>query len=342
MDNFCKSITKYIIGYLYTEYLYRLRLKGLIGIIGSVSFNDYVNLRNGSNNTPGDLDLVVLLTPRSYVKYLILQALQRSTLTLPLKINIKEFKVSISYESIPILWLTGTINYINLFELKIVSPVTLLPVKSLASHVTQVPLTNAFELFISSLADLICVCNERGRNRCSELLAKRLKFLGYVYCLVNHFDLLSTYRNRIMCLELLMSQLKSNSSVNASSFSYDALDSIVGFFTRVFAVYTLRLKIAEVPNSALVSSAIVDNYFNILQLKKKGRFFKLLTSLFKHILRRSAESLTDLRFHIKYGFGLPDFLRLAVLIIADKIVRKENVSENTISSLCYMWEKVMA
>lgn len=342
MDELCKSIIKYIIRHLYTEYLCRLKLKGLVGVIGSVSFNDYADLRNGSNGTPSDLDLVVLLTPRSYVKYLILQALHRSTLRLPSKINIKEFKVSISYESIPVSWLIGTINYINLFELKIVSPETLLPEKSLAQHITRVPLTNAFELFISSLADLICVCNaEEERNRCNKVLAKRLKFLGYIYCLVNHFNLLSKYRNRVMCLELLKSQLKSDNPVDVSSFSCDMLDSLIGFFIRVFATYVLRLEMAEALDSELVSRAIVDNYLDILRLKKKRRPFQLLVGFFKHILRRSVESLAELRFCIKYGYGLPDLLRLSVLIIANRIVRKENISKNTILGLCYMWKKVM-
>ncbi|MEM2297800.1 MAG: hypothetical protein QXH10_10305 [Ignisphaera sp.] len=336
-------IVKHVIKYLYNEYLYRLKLKGLVGVIGSISFNDYASLRDRDSSAPSDLDLIILLTPRSYVKYLMLQALHGSTLGLPSKLNIKGFKVSISYESIPISWLIGTINYINLFELKIVSLKTLLPEKSLTSHIMHVPLTNAFELFISSLTDLICVCNDvkKERNRSGIVFAKRLKFLGYIYCLVNHFDFLSKYRNRVMCLELLKYRSKGDNPVDVSSSDCDMLDSFVGFFTRVFAAYVLRLKMAEVPDSELVSRAIVNEYLDILQLKKKRRFFQLLISLSKHILRRSAESLAELRFCIKYGYSLPDFLRLSVLIITNRIARKENISKNIISNLCYMWEKVM-
>lgn len=334
---------KRIIKYLYYEYLHRLRLKGLVGVIGSFSFNDYVDLQDRGINAPSDLDLIILLTPKSYVKYLVLQALHGSTLGLPSKLNIKGFKVSISYESIPISWLIGTINYINLFELKIVSPKILLPEKSLTSHITYIPLTNAFELFISSLTDLICVCNDlkKERNRSSIVFAKRLKFLGYIYCLVNHFDFLSKYQSRVMCLELLKYRLKGNNSVDVSSSDCDKLDSIVDFFTRVFATYILRLKMAKVPDGEPVSRAIVGEYLGILQLKKKRRFFQFLISLTKHILRRSTESLVELRFYIKYGYSLSDFLRLSVLIIANRVARKENISKNIISNICYIWEKVM-
>ncbi|MEM2297759.1 MAG: hypothetical protein QXH10_10095, partial [Ignisphaera sp.] len=277
-----------------------------------------------------------------YVKYLILQALCRSILGLPTKINVKGFKISISYESIPILWLIGRINYINLFELKIVSPKTLLPEKSLAQFVTQVPLANIFELFISSLADLICVYSaEKEENYCRKVIAKRLKFLGYIYCLTSHFDLLSMYQNRAICLELLKSQLKSDGFVNMEGFNCTELDSLIDFFSKVFAKYVLGLKIVKVSNSRSVSDMIVDNYLSILRSRKEKKLFKLLASLFKYILWPSVESLADLKFHIKYGCSLSDFLRLAVLIIADRIVRKKHVHKNTISSLCYMWEKVM-
>ncbi|MEM1510398.1 MAG: hypothetical protein QW096_11095 [Thermofilaceae archaeon] len=335
------KIYKLIIKHLY-ENLRKLRLKCLIGVVGSVSFDESTVLYANGRVILSDLDVIVILTPISYAKYLVLRIFYKGYFESLAKANIKGLKVSISYENPLISWLFGTINYINLFELKIIAPKELLLRKSLTFPMTQIPLVNIFELFISCLADILRICsvNRVDENYRSRTIAKRLKFLGYIYCLVHRLNFLNTHRNRAMCLELLKSQLKGDYIIDIKNLDYDKLDLLIDFFTRVFAENILRLKIDNASNNkSVIIKAIIVKYLNIISQKKK--FLRLLASSLKYILGRSVQNLADLRLHIKYGYSLHDFLRLAVLIFAKRILGKEFINKNTISSLCYLWEKVM-
>lgn len=335
-DVICRLIAKKLY-----ENLRNLKIRGLIGVIGSLSFSENnIILHVNNANTSSDLDLVVLLTLKGYIKYLILKTFKRKSI-LPTKISLRNLNIAISYWNVSLLNKLGNLNYIDLFEFKVISPKTYLPQKYLfTSIVAKIPMVDIYNLFISCLADILCLyCTSPVNNAYRvRVIKKRLKFLGYIYCLIYHFDFINKLRNRTLCLELLKSQLLQQHKIVEISDTvndYDCID-LINSFVSIFAVNILRLKDGE-----KIINALLYDYFRKIYFAKR-KLINMITKIAKFLMDNSLANLIDLKFYLRYRIDLYDFLRLAVLIIIKKkIYEKKHLSENILLSLCQYWKKYM-